>query len=66
MISSLAARRGTLTQKDLLKLAEGYQNLALECVMTVVRVEADQKQQEEGQEEEASEQPKHVAGMVMA
>lgn len=59
-ISSLAARCGTLTKTELLTLAGEYQNLALECVMAVVRVEADQKQQEE------SEKPEQVADMAMA
>lgn len=65
-VSSLAARRGTLTQTELLKLAGKYQNLALECVMAVVRVEADQKQQEDAMQKEESEQRAQIADMEMA
>lgn len=54
-ISSLAARRGSLTQKELLNLAGGYQSLGMECVMAVVRMEADLKQQEDQMREEETE-----------
>ncbi len=65
-VSSLATRRGTLTQKELLMQAKEYQNLALECVMAVVRVEADQRQQEEGMEQEEPEQSEQAADIAMA
>lgn len=66
IVSSLAVRCGTMTQKELLIQAKEYQSLALECVMAVVRVEADQKQQEEIMDKEESEQPDQAADMAMA
>lgn len=65
-VSSLAARRGPLTQKELLTLAGEYENLSLECVMAVVRVEADQKQQEGTIEKEETEQPEQITDIAMA
>lgn len=64
-ISSLAARRGTLTQKELINLAGEYQSLAMECAMAVVRMEADLKQQEEQVREEQPEQPEQMTAMSM-